>query len=67
MSKSSPNIWGVEKTKKYHGGVNTTKIKAVCPTRCNNGWMRLVENATKPILTHLILGQPAVLSKEAQQ
>lgn len=66
-SKSNPNISGLYKSKRHHGEVNVTTLRVVCGPHCNNGWMRECENITRPILAPLILGQPAVLSKDAQQ
>jgi hypothetical protein len=66
-SRSSPHIWGIHKTTRHHGGVNTIKLPVVCEDRCNNGWMRRLENATIPILVPLIIGKRIKLTKHAQQ
>jgi hypothetical protein len=47
------------------GQVRDWKIKCVCGA-CNNGWMRRLENACKPIMMPLILGQPSRLNPDQQ-
>jgi hypothetical protein len=49
------------------GGVNTLKLRVVCEDRCNNGWMSQLDEAVKPILSPLILGQPASLDRHMQK
>ena len=44
----------------------THKLRVVCET-CNNGWMSDIEDAAKPILTPLVLGQPSHLDVNQQQ
>jgi hypothetical protein len=63
-SKHNPHITGVASDRTYQGATNTIKIKCVCERDCNNGWMSRMETAAKPILTPLILGQPAIVSKD---
>ena len=42
------------------------KVKVVCQSECNGGWMSDLENAAKPALEPLILGEPRNLSEEDQ-
>jgi hypothetical protein len=76
--KASPKIKGIRTLKTYQGQVNVIQIRAVCrsktkgtnslgKTGCNNGWMNHQDDGIKPILTPLILGQPAVLGPEQQR
>jgi hypothetical protein len=44
----------------------TKTIRAVCRP-CNNGWMSVLENAVKPILTPLIATRPHTLTVEAMR
>lgn len=44
----------------------TKKIRAVCRS-CNSGWMSVLENAAKPILTPLIATQPHRLTVDAMR
>jgi hypothetical protein len=64
-AKHNPKITGVESSKQRQGSTNTIKLYAVCKTECNNGWMSRLDEAAKPLLTPLILGQPAVLSEKS--
>jgi hypothetical protein len=41
----------------------TKAIRAVCQS-CNNGWMNQVEEAARPVLTPLILGEPQIITAE---
>src|SRR5262245_43404006 len=72
-SKATPKIKGLKKSKAYQGDISGIRIRAVCRSRtggtnslgktgCNNGWMNHQETAVRPILTPLILDQPAVLA-----
>lgn len=47
------------------GHTVTKKLRVVCRS-CNSGWMGQIEEAAKPILTPLILGQTSVLDVIAQ-
>src|ERR1022692_1424630 len=44
----------------------TATVRAVCDD-CNHGWLSQLEAAAKPVLTPLILGQPAELSLDDQR
>ncbi len=44
----------------------TATVRAVCDD-CNHGWLSHLEGAAKPVLTPLILGEPADLSVEDQR
>ena len=48
------------------GGAKTIKLRVVCRS-CNHGWMRDLEDAARPILTPLIVGNPIVLGVEDQK
>jgi hypothetical protein len=39
---------------KRAGDIRDWQIKCVCETRCNNGWMRRIENQARPIMFPLI-------------
>ena len=47
------------------GHTGTRKVRVVCQT-CNNGWLSVLEDQTKPVLTPLITGKHANLTPEAQ-
>lgn len=49
------------------GPLRDWQIKCVCEKRCNNGWMREIENAAIPIMTPLIKGEPKTLSPHDQK
>ena len=49
-------------------GIGVGKVKAVCGDNCNNGWMKRLEDQTKPILQELILKCDSVtLDQDAQE
>jgi hypothetical protein len=48
------------------GGVITKKLRVVCRD-CNHGWMKALEEAARPILTPLIVGDPIVLNRDQQK
>lgn len=50
--------------KTHQGDVSTTKVKAVCKQRCNNGWMSRLEECAKPTLTKLMTATPTVLHSD---
>lgn len=52
-------------TKSQPGHTGTTKVRVVCRC-CNTGWLHNLEDATKPLLTQLILGQEINLSPAMQ-
>ncbi len=66
-SKGSPRIKGVRRIKQHNGPVNTIQLRVVCRTRCNSGWMSILETRAKPILIPLMLGEPLVLAPENQR
>lgn len=66
-SKSNPNIVGLHHRKVHSGDVLTIKLRVVCKTHCNNGWMSALETRVKPILLPLIVGAPAVLDANDQR
>lgn len=47
------------------GAANTKKIRVVCKA-CNNGWMSALETDVQPYLKPLLLGQPIIITQEAQ-
>ncbi len=51
----------VDRTRQGH--VATKKIQAVCGP-CNNTWMSRLEQAARPVLTPLILGQPRTITTD---
>lgn len=65
-SRRSPRISGIKEIKNYQGNVNTIKIRAVCRS-CNHGWMGDKEQAAKPILSRLLMGEAADLGTPEQR
>lgn len=50
------------------GGIGVGTVKAVCRDTCNNGWMKRLEDRTKPILQRIILkDDPVDLSQDDQE
>ena len=43
------------------------KLKVVCKTHCNNGWMSRLETRAKPILLPLFTGNPILLDRYNQE
>jgi hypothetical protein len=58
-------VAGIPKLKRYdrQGHSGTVKVRVVCE-RCNNGWLSVLENRAKPILTPMILGERCRLESE---
>jgi hypothetical protein len=54
------------KHKVRQGDVLSKRLKGVCEA-CNNGWMSVIENATKPIAEPLLLMKAKQLSLEEQR
>jgi len=52
---------------RFPGPLRDWQIKCVCETKCNNGWMREIENAAIPVMTPLIGGQQTILSPADQK
>jgi hypothetical protein len=48
------------------GAAITKKLRVVC-RNCNHGWMKALEEAVRPILTPLIIGQPIALNRDDQR
>jgi hypothetical protein len=48
-------------------GIGVGKLKAVCEHTCNNGWMKRLEDRTKPILRPMMKGAPASLNVDSQE
>lgn len=48
------------------GSILSRKVRAVC-VACNNGWMSVIENNVKPILSDLMYLKPRTLSVEDQR
>jgi hypothetical protein len=48
------------------GGAKTIKLRVVCRS-CNHGWMCDLEDASRPTLTTLIVGNPIVLAVDDQK
>jgi hypothetical protein len=55
-----------ENTLKIDGDPRSRGVKLVCE-RCNNEWMSGLQTRAKPLLLPLILGQKAVLGRDAQR
>lgn len=53
----------ISNSKDRPGHVSTLKIRRVC-TRCNNGWMNLIEGKARPFLEPAMQGMPVILSPE---
>jgi len=53
--------------KKHPGSSHSVRLRKVCRHHCNSGWMSGLDDATQPILTPLILGEPTTLDVDAQQ
>jgi hypothetical protein len=51
----------------HNGDITSMRVKVVCKTHCNNGWMSRLEQRAKPILVPLITGAPIVLSHPNQE
>ena len=47
-------------------GIGVGKVKAVCRDICNNGWMKRLEDHTKPILQPMMKNEPLELTSELQ-
>jgi len=65
-AKDDPKKIYIESLRNHNGSTNTVKLHVVCKRDCNNGWMSRLDERAKPILSPLIMGQPAVLSVESQ-
>lgn len=59
------NQIGAKKTKRQ-GHLTTKKIRVVCQ-KCNNGWMSMLENEAKPILTKILNDESFKLCAKNQQ
>lgn len=55
------------RTSKFTADPRDWKIKCVCGTTCNNGWMRELEDDAEPFLTPLFSGHPIRLEPKAQE
>ncbi len=55
------------KIKRRGGDIHDWQVKCVCEKRCNNGWMRTLENTAKPILLPLLKGDSVRLSPHDQE
>jgi len=50
------------------GDIRDWKVRCVCETKCNNGWMRKhIEDVASPIMTLLIKGEQVRLTPEQQR
>jgi hypothetical protein len=49
------------------GDIHDWQVKCVCEPRCNNGWMRDLENLAKPIMSPMIRGTSTVLTPSDQR
>jgi hypothetical protein len=65
MTTFSPNLKATERWRRVkQGHVGTRKPRNTCES-CNGKWMRLIEEAAKPDMPALLLGQPRLLSAAA--
>jgi hypothetical protein len=46
------------------GALHTIRLRVVC-AKCNNGWMNMIEEAARPHLRSLILGEKVTLDRSA--
>jgi hypothetical protein len=53
-------------TKRWDGINASLKLKKVCRTRCNDGWMSLLEDRARPILSEMILGNAIMIDRVQQ-
>lgn len=68
VSRRFDPVTGMTKTEKaQQGSVAKLQLRIVCEFHCNNGWISRLDEAIKPILTPLILGQPATLDVVQQR
>lgn len=49
------------------GPLTSRKIRNVCKTHCNNGWMSTLEKRAKPIAAPLLGSQPTILTLKNQK
>lgn len=49
------------------GDIHHRKVKCVCETHCNNGWMRELENRVEPVLSKMLTGAEIRLTEENQR
>ena len=56
----------IHQRKKFQGSPNTIRLRKVCKYHCNNGWMSLLDDAAKPLLTPLITGVATTLKADDQ-
>jgi len=52
--------------KDSHGSPSQFKIRKVCE-RCNNGWLKKMEDDSVPVLEHLVTGELSMLTKPDQE
>src|ERR1700689_532152 len=66
---SNPNpADSVHRVVKRMGDIRDWKVQCVCEFHCNNGWMRrVIEDRARPIMIHLIKGEPTLVNSEHQK
>ena len=52
--------------RKRTGDPRDWRIRCVCETNCNNGWMRKLDEITAPILTSMLFGEALRITPEQQ-
>jgi hypothetical protein len=58
-------VYATPGSRQKQGDLWSRKIRNVCAT-CNNGWMSVIENGVKPLLTNLIAGRISVITEKEQ-
>jgi hypothetical protein len=66
VSMENPKLVVTEMKRERQGSVNTLQVRVVCKQHCNNGWMSILEERVKPILTPLMLGQSVELGQREE-
>jgi hypothetical protein len=57
----------IQNTTRKQGQAGTRKVRVVCETNCNNGWLSRLEAATKPLLFDLVHGYSRTLTVADQR
>src|SRR5262249_20846943 len=51
--------------RRRQGQAGSKKVRTVCET-CNNGWLSVLENTTKPLLSEIVRGRARLLDNSDQ-
>lgn len=57
----------IQSSKRRQGQAGRRKVRVVCETNCNNGWLSRLETATKPLLLDLVQGYSRTLTVDDQK